>query len=605
MPHLAEDPAVGGGDALDGTHRIVGVEGDVVGGLAVEIHVLRGDLAVFRKRRHHFVACQEAAFAVGDGHGVDLAHLGLRKPRRAVGGDARAHQPRLVAADGVEGQGGGFFIRLGDPAVGHQAQLDERLEAVADAGHEAVALLQERLHRFLHRLAPEEGRDELARAVGLVAGGEAAGEEDHLALADEAGEVLHGLGDVRSRAVLHHEDLRLGTGVLHGAGGVVLAVGAGEDGDEHLGLGAEDMGRKTLGGRRREGLGDVPALLGVGGIDRLELAEILGKKRLHGDRLAAEGEDGLFRYLAQEDARLDVAAHLQNKGAKVGREEVGKGQASFVNKAQAVAHGHFEDGLGHAACGGRVGRSHLAALHQGFHRVIEGFEALGIGQAVLEVGRPQPADRVPRFLQLGTDNLPGFAGGHREGHQGGRHVQVLEGAGHGVLAADGRHAQIHLGGEGAKQGRRGLSPALGIAAGLFKVLLEGEVDVFKGRAGGDELAHRLHHRRVGAVVGALGGEIGVVAPGHEGAAVGVAVLQGDLVHHGLDGRALELSAEGHEHRARADGGVKPLGKTLAGAEAKVARLGFHAAFKAFGHGSGGHMGGGHGDGHVLFRAVGV
>ena len=87
-----------------------------------------------------------------------------------------------MAADDVIGQGGAGVVRVPDLAVGHQAQLDEGLEAVADAKHEAVPVLQQVHDRVGDLAVAEEGGDELAGAVGLVAAGEAAGDEDDLAL---------------------------------------------------------------------------------------------------------------------------------------------------------------------------------------------------------------------------------------------------------------------------------------------------------------------------------------------------------------------------------------------------------------------------------------
>lgn len=46
VAHLAEHPAVGGEDALDGLQGAVGVGVDVHGGRAGGVHVLGGDLAV-------------------------------------------------------------------------------------------------------------------------------------------------------------------------------------------------------------------------------------------------------------------------------------------------------------------------------------------------------------------------------------------------------------------------------------------------------------------------------------------------------------------------------------------------------------------------------
>jgi hypothetical protein len=48
-----------------------------------------------------------------------------------------------VAAHAVKAEGGHGLVRLLDPAVGYQPQLDEGLEAVADPQDEAVPLFQQ------------------------------------------------------------------------------------------------------------------------------------------------------------------------------------------------------------------------------------------------------------------------------------------------------------------------------------------------------------------------------------------------------------------------------------------------------------------------------
>ena len=74
MAHAAEDAAVGAGDAFDGLHAAVGAEQDVHAGLAAEIHILGGDLAVGGELGNHLFACNEAAFTVADGAGEHIAH---------------------------------------------------------------------------------------------------------------------------------------------------------------------------------------------------------------------------------------------------------------------------------------------------------------------------------------------------------------------------------------------------------------------------------------------------------------------------------------------------------------------------------------------------
>ena len=44
-------------------------------------------------------------------------------------------------AEMLAAQGGAAFVRVHDPAEGHEAQLDESLDAVADAAHEAVPVV--------------------------------------------------------------------------------------------------------------------------------------------------------------------------------------------------------------------------------------------------------------------------------------------------------------------------------------------------------------------------------------------------------------------------------------------------------------------------------
>ena len=132
MAHLAQDAAVGARDALDGECGAVGVDGEIHAGLTGLAHVLRGDLAVGDQLGEHFIVGDKAALAVADGDGVGVVQAALRQPRGQVGRDAGAHQTALVATDGVERQRG---RGVDDVAVGHQAELDQGLEAVADAQH--------------------------------------------------------------------------------------------------------------------------------------------------------------------------------------------------------------------------------------------------------------------------------------------------------------------------------------------------------------------------------------------------------------------------------------------------------------------------------------
>ena len=225
MAHLAEHAAVGAGNALDAGDGAVGVHVEVHGGHARHIDVLRGDLAAGTELIQDLVVGHETTLAMGDGHGVELIGVALGEPRRQVAADAGANQAALVTADLVEGQSRGLRRGVHDVAVGHEAQLDERLEAVADAEHQAIAGLQQVANSLGDLGGTEERGDELGGTVGLVATGEAARDHDDLGLADAARKFAGGLGDVLGREVVDHEDIGLGTGGAESAGGdAVLSV---------------------------------------------------------------------------------------------------------------------------------------------------------------------------------------------------------------------------------------------------------------------------------------------------------------------------------------------------------------------------------------------
>ena len=196
VAHLTEDTAIGRSDTLDSKQGAVGVEGSVHGGVAVQVHILGGDLTVLGQFQSQLLACEEAAFAVGDGNIHHIAHIHHAQPGALIGCDPGTDDPALVAADGVEGQSGAGIIGVDDLAVGNQTQLDQCLEAVADTAHQAIPLLQQLGDSFLDGRVAEECGDELCGAIGLVAAGEAAGDEDHLAVCNALCHILDAFAEL-------------------------------------------------------------------------------------------------------------------------------------------------------------------------------------------------------------------------------------------------------------------------------------------------------------------------------------------------------------------------------------------------------------------------
>ena len=104
---------------------------------------------------------------------------------------------------------------------------------------------------------------------------------------------------------------------------------------------------------------------------------------------------------------------------------------------------------------------------------------------------------------------------------GGRNVQVLEGAAHGILAADGGQTQGRLHLEGAQECAQRFAPGMGIGAHALEVLLIGEAHAgIIGTAAG-KLGAGFHHGISGAVVGAPEGQVRIVAEGHHAGGVRV------------------------------------------------------------------------------------
>ena len=101
----------------------------------------------------------------------------------------------------------------------------------------------------------------------------------------------------------------------------------------------------------------------------------------------------------------------------------------------------------------------------------------------------EQVDRVACGLEFRGDDIAGLSRSDGERDQGGRHVQIQEGARHGVLAADGGYAQADLRLVCAQQGGEGLAPTGGFVSEPFKILLEGEINLGGIAAGGDHLSN--------------------------------------------------------------------------------------------------------------------
>ena len=168
-------------------------------------------------------------------------------------------------------------------------------------------------------------------------------------------------------------------------------------------------------------------------------------------------------------------------------------------------------------------------------------------------------------LELGADDLICLHRADGEGDQRGRHILIHEGAGHGVLTADGGSTQLQLGIQCAEKGGKGLAPADRLGAQTLEELLEREVGLGVIGTGGNQLCHGGVDCAVSAVVGRGGQRLGIAAPSHQAALLGVLTGQHRQQRcHRLCGGTLTDTAVGHQEGACADGAVETLHETAAG-----------------------------------------
>ena len=419
----------------------------------------------------------------------------------------------------------------------------------------------------------EGRREELRGAVRLVAGGKAAGEHDDLGLADGLFKLLHGFPDIGSRQVAEHLCHHVRARALEGLRAVVLAVRAREDRDEYGGLrhlmpayidgvrmvqGTLHLFR-TRNRHRREDL--LQRLLpGCQGFLRIDVHIAVGKAAL--------------RHLANHRVGDGKLAHftVRNLGHDIAEacgKEIPRIHIMLNLYAQLISKGHLADGGRQAGAVQGVRGDNASRLHILKEFSIQILDLLIIRQIVSVPADAQPHQLVSGLLKLRRQDVLLVPDIHRKGHQSRRHVDIVEGAGHTVLAADGGQAKAQLRAVGAQKSREGLAPAVGILRHAAEVLLEGEADPPVVAACRHDSGHRFNHRVHRSVVGAPAGQIGIEAIAHHSHRIRLSLQHRKLGHHGLGLGQLVLSAVGHQHAARADGAVEHLHQSLLGAHVQI------------------------------------
>ena len=279
---------------------------------------------------------------------------------------------------------------------------------------------------------------------------------------------------------------------------------------------------------------------------------------------------------------LRIVGKFDDEGAIGRSKQVIHGNAVVQLHTDLVADRHLEDRLG----GGAVARSghgqRIAEigklLDRGEHlqqRILIRRETIGF------IARGDADHMVTGTLELRGGGALHIAHGHGEGDQGRWNVKLLEGAGHGILAADRARAQIHLSHQSTQHGGHRLAPAFRLVAQLLEVLLEAQICILMLEAGGHQLGQRLDHGQVRARELVLLHNVRVEAPRHRGSGGSLAEHR-QLGDHGHVRGQLLPTAERHEHGACTDGGIEAFGKALVGGHVQIGEHGVHALGKRAG-----------------------
>ncbi len=532
MTHLAKHATVGTGDALNSQHRAIRVDRQIHRGHAVCVYVLSSNLTSSSHLRNKLIRRHKATFTMADGHGVYIAHVATRKPRRQARCNARAHKTALMAANGVVGERGTGVVHGANVAEGHKTQLHQRLETIANAHHKAVTHLQQFAHSLGNLGRAEECRDELGRAVGLVAAREAARQHDYLAATDGLYQRGSAFCNALGREVIYYKHLGLRTCALEGARGIVFAVGARENGNDYAGL-----GHRCARGKRKRGVGanrfnsSAFALIGEHRLHAVfpRLLQLIHGKlfALYAKHVAGSGaayaRDGGRTCLGHVVERATLSK-LNDEAAVRGLKQTIGTHLAVQAHANAVAHTHLEQRLGRTPITAGRNRCRAARTNKLFHHVENVFHAFANGQQgiVFPIARRHAHQRSARMLELGRNHAANRANSCCEAHQRRRHVEVFEAARHGVLATDGTNFKVELRHERTQYGSHGLTPALGFVAQALEIFLEGEVGAFVLEASGNELAHAFNHSQIRTAELVGRAKVGVEAPSQARARSGFA-----------------------------------------------------------------------------------
>ena len=305
-------------------------------------------------------------------------------------------------------------------------------------------------------------------------------------------------------------------------------------------------------------------------IDFLQFIFISCKDFLQSNAFAA-ADDCLAACCTKQCANLCIACQLQNKCTVVIAEDILLAYIACIGKADIITHCHFQNCFRYAAIGRGISCGNLALSHQTCYHIKELFQALCCRQTLFIIFGLQQNNLMPFALEFGRNDILDAVCCYCEGNQCRRYINMLKGTAHRVLAADCRNFQTLLCHECTQQRRQRLAPTLAVLHGLFKIFLEGKINILKFCTCCHQLCNRFHNCQICTVIRAVFRNEGVIAPCHQRAGGGILLFNGYLIYHSLNGCFLIFTAEGHQNCACADGGVEAFGKPSLGAYIQILR----------------------------------
>ena len=157
---------------------------------------------------------------------MNIPYATVHHPWGLVGGYPGAHQHRLMASNGVKGQRRAAAVGIDNLAKRNQPQLNQRLEAIADAAHQTVAVLKQLVYPLFNLWIAEKSSDKFAGTFRLIAAGETSWNGNNSGFWQSLSEMPARFLDILRRQIANNKDLCLRTGSVKGPSRIVFAVGA-------------------------------------------------------------------------------------------------------------------------------------------------------------------------------------------------------------------------------------------------------------------------------------------------------------------------------------------------------------------------------------------